>query len=192
MGNTKKMVNCSQIVPGMTVNMQGRIFRVESSVKVSVAKAAPFVKVVLRDLITDEVVEKNFKPTQELQEVSLIDHKLEYLYPEGKGFLFLDIEDLSQVLVPAEILSDKVSYLKEGTQVRALFYGETIFSIELPQFLELMVVKTDSGEEESLSVTQTTKLAVLETGARVEVPLFIDSGDVIKVDTHSHEYIQRL
>jgi len=185
------MVTSNQITPGMTINIEGKIFRVESSIKVAVAKATPFIKTTLRDLITDEIIEKNFKPTQEIQEVSLVDHNLEYLYPEEKGFLFLDIENLEQVLVPNEILGDKIDYLKEGTQVRALFYGDTIFSIELPQFLELMIVKTDSGEE-SVSVTQTTKLAVLETGARVEVPLFIESGDVIKVDTHSSEYIQRV
>ncbi len=186
------MVASSQIVPGMTVEIEEKIFRVESSIKVAVAKAAPFIKMSLRDLVTDRLTEKSFNPSQEIQEVSLIDHKLEYLYPEGKNFLFLDVEDLQEILVPSTILKDKVSYLKEGISVRALFYGKTVFSVELPQFLELMVAKTDNVEEGKLSVTQTTKLAILETGARVEVPLFIESGDVIKIDTHSSEFVQRI
>ncbi len=186
------MVASSQVIPGMTVEIEGKVFRVESSIKVAVAKAAPFIKMSLRDLISDQLTEKNFNPSQEIQEVSLIDHKLEYLYPEGKDFLFLDVEILEEILVSAHVLKEKVSYLKEGTSVRALFYGKTVFSVELPQFLELMVVKTDSSEEGGISVTQTTKLAILETGARVEVPLFIESGDVIKVDTHSSEFVQRI
>ncbi len=84
------------------------------------------------------------------------------------------------MVVPASILGEKVHYLKEGIQVKAMFYGETIFAIELPQFLEIMVVKTEGGEGARRS---STKKAVLETGAKIEVPLFIESGDVIKVDT---------
>lgn len=182
------MTTANQITPGMTLNLDGKIFRVESSVKVTVAKGTPFVKAKLRNLITEEVIERNFKLDQMVQEVSLIERTLEFLYAEGKEFLFLDIGNLEQVLVPASILSEKVHYLKEGIQVKAMFYGETIFAIELPQFLEIMVVKT----EPSSTGTGTTKRAVLETGAKVEVPLFVEGGDVIKVDTQTNEYIQRV
>ncbi len=85
----------------------------------------------------------------------------------------------------------KREYLKEGTEVKAVFYGEAIFSIELPQFLELMVVKTDSIESNS-HVSNANKLAILETGAKVEVPMFVESGDIVKVDTQTGEYIQRV
>ncbi len=171
----------------MTLNIDGKIFRVESSVKVTVAKGNPFIKTKLRNLVTEEVIERNFKLDQMIQEVSLIERTLEFLYPEGKEYLFLDIGNLENVQVPASILSDKVHYLKEGIQVKAMFYGDTIFSIELPQFLEIMVVKT-----EGVSAGGTTKGGVLETGAKVDVPLFIESGDVIKVDTHIGEYVQRV
>ena len=182
------MTTANQITPGMTLNMDGKIFRVESSVKVTVAKGTPFVKTKLRNLITEEIIERNFKLDQVVQEVSLLERALEFLYPEGNEFLFLDIGNLEQVLVPSEVLSDKVHYLKEGIQVKAMFYGDTIFAVELPQFLEIMVVKM----EPSSSETGTTKRAVLETGAKVEVPLFVESGDVIKVDTQANEYIQRV
>ncbi len=182
------MTTANQITPGMTLNIDGKIFRVESSVKVTVAKGTPFVKTKLRNMITDETIEKNFKLEQTVQEVSLLERNLEFLYPEGAEYLFLDIGNLEQVQVPSSILSEKVHYLKEGIQVKAMFYGETIFAIELPQFLEIMVVKTEAVD----SPDRSTKKAVLETGAKLEVPLFIESGDVIKVDTQTNDYIQRV
>lgn len=176
----------------MTINLDGKIFRVESSVKVTVAKGTPFVKTKLRNLITDDVIEKNFKLDQTIQEVALTERLLEFLYPEGKEYLFLDIGTLEQVPVSAQVLSDKVHFLKEGIQVKAMFYGETIFAVELPQFLEIMVVKTEGAEEDASGGSSATKRAVLETGAKLQVPLFIESGDVIKVDTQTNEYIQRV
>lgn len=186
------MTTSNQVSPGMTVSVDGKIYRVESSVKVTVAKGTPFIKTKLRDLVTDELLEKNFKVNQPVSEVALIDHSLEYLYPEGKDYLFLDVENLEQVTASPQILGDKVHYLKEGVQVKAMFYGETIFSLELPQFLELMVVKVEMPGEDSVNVSNTTKKAILETGAKVEVPLFIGTGDIIKIDTHEGEYIQRV
>ena len=183
------MTTANQITPGMTLNIDGKIFRVESSVKVTVAKGTPFLKTKLRNLITDETIEKNFKLDQSVQEVSLLERMLEFLYPEGKEYLFLDIGNLEQVVVPASILGDKVHYLKEGILVKAMFYGDTIFAVELPQFLEIMVVKTDGVDS---ARQNSTKKAVLETGAKIDVPLFIESGDVIKVDTQVNEYIQRV
>jgi len=185
------MTTANQISPGMTINLDGKIFRVESSVKVTVAKGTPFVKTKLRNLITDEVIEKSFKLDQVIQEVNLTERILEFLYPEGKEYLFLDVGTLEQTQVSAQILGDKVHFLKEGIQVKAMFYGETIFAIELPQFLEIMVVKTETAEEDAAG-SNATKRAVLETGAKLQVPLFIESGDVIKVDTQTNEYVQRV
>ncbi len=185
------MTKNGQISPGMTINIEGKIFRVESCVKVAVTKGTPFIKTKLRDLMTDNVIEKNFKSDQIVKEVSLVEHQLEYLYPEGKNYLFIDISNLEQVLVPSKILGNAVHYLKEGIQVKALFYDETIFSIELPQFLELMIVKTE-GDNEKIQMSNVTKQAILETGAKIEVPPFVEVGDVIKVDVHKNEYIQRV
>lgn len=180
-----------QINPGMTISLDGKIYRVESSVKVTVAKGVPFIKTKLKNLITEEVIEKNFKIDQLVDEVALAEKNLEYLYMEGKDYLFLDMDELEQVLVPASVISDKVNFLKEGTQIKAFVYGTTIFSVELPQFLELMVVKTEALPAK-LAVSNSGKIAILETGAKVEVPLFIESGDIVKVDTQSSEYIQRV
>ena len=185
------MTTSNQLSPGMTINIDKKIFRVESCVKVSTTKGTPFIKTKLRDLLTEELIEKNFKLAQKIQEVSLVVHDLEYLYIEGKNFLFLDIGELENALVPPNVLGDKINYLKEGIRVKAFFYGNSIFSIELPQFLELMIIKTTS-KEDKLSVANPTKTGVLETGAKIDVPLFVEVGDIVKVDTNLNEFIQRL
>ena len=180
----------NQINPGMTISLEGKIYRIESSVKVTVPKGVPFIKTKLKDLLTEEIVEKNFKVDQVLQEVSLSERQIEFLYMEGKDYLFLN-EDLDHVLVPSGIIGDKINFLKEGTQLKAFFYGDTIFSIELPQFLELMVVKTEAIPSK-LAIASSGKYGILETGAKIEVPLFIVSGDIIKIDTQTNQYIQRV
>jgi elongation factor P len=95
------------------------------------------------------------------------------------------------MLVPSQVVSNKVNFLKEGVEVKAQFYGETIFAVDLPQFLELMVSKTENLKGTAAS-PNATKIAILETGAKIEVPPFIEVGDIIKVDTRSDEYIQRM
>jgi elongation factor P len=184
------MIKSNQIVPGMIISIGKQIYRVESSVMVTVSKGVPFVKTKLKNLMTEEVIEKNFKNDQEVEEVKLIERQIEYLYLEGKNHLFLDIQELNQVLIEQAMIEDKVKFLKEGVQLKAMFYGDQIYSVELPQFLELMVVKSDEGGKVNLS--STTKIAVLETGARVEVPLFVESGDIVKIDTATSEFVQRV
>jgi elongation factor P len=185
------MVLSNNISPGMTLSLNGKLYRVESSVKVTVPKGTPFIKTKLRELSTNQLSEKSFKLNQTVKDVSLGERRLEYLYVEGKDYLFLDIVSLEQVLVPAAIVSNRINYLKEGGDVKGSFYGDTIFAVELPQFLELMVSKTE-GNNVRTSGPNATKIAVLETGAKIEVPPFIEVGDIIKVDTKTDEYIQRV
>lgn len=181
----------NQMTPGIMISLDKKIYRVESAVKVTVAKGTPFIKTKLKNMMSDEVIEKNFKEEQTIQEVHLEQRHLEYLYMEGKDYLFVDIGNLEQVLVTKAIIGDKVNYIKEGIEVKAMFYGESIFSVELPQFLELMIIKTDSTEKVS-QMSNSTKTAFLETGAKIEVPLFVEMGDIIKVDTMENEFIQRV
>lgn len=187
----KSVTTSNQITPGMILNVDGKIYRVESAVKVTVAKGVPFIKTKLKNLISDDLIEKNFKLNIPVDEVSLVERRLEFLYMEGKDYLFLDIGNLEQVMVPTNVIGDKVHYLKEGTEIRAMFYGDAIFSVELPQFLELMVVKTEPSES-AAAAANATKTAILETGAKIEVPMFVETGDIIKVDCHTNEYIQRV
>lgn len=191
---SKAAITSNHAVPGMTISLDGKIYRVESAVKVTVAKGgAPFYKMKLKDLVSDEIIEKNFKEGQPIHEVHLEERQLEFLYLEGKDYLFLDVGNLEQVLVPKEVIGDKVNFLKEGIELKAMFYGHQIFSVELPQFLELMVVKTEGGTPASAAAANATKIAILETGAKIAVPLFVETGDIIKIDTSSNgEYIQRV
>lgn len=203
------MITSHQLSPGMTISIDDKIYRVESCVKVTVAKGTPapkskdkdlraFIKTKLKNLMSEEVIEKNFPLDQTLQDVSLTECKLEYLYLEDQDYLFLDTGNIELVLVPADVIGDKVNFLKEGVEVKAMFYGKSIFSVELPQFLELMVATTENTETQ-MHGANATKTAVLETGAKLEVPLFVGPGDIVKVDTHvygadahKHRYVQRI
>jgi len=186
------VVTANQINPGMIVSISNKLFRVESSTKVALKKGAPFVKTKLRNLSTDKVSERNFKLDQEVKEVALAERTLEFLYPEGKGYLFLDLEELNMIQVPEEVVGQKVNYLKEGTEIKATFYGDTVFSVELPPFLELTVAKVQKGKESQVSVSDATGVAILETGAEIEVPPFIEVGDIVKVDCQTGEFVQRV
>jgi len=185
------VITSNQISPGMVLSIDDQIYYVESSTEVTVPKGVPFIKTKLKNLISEEVMEKNFHLGQEVEEVALKEKPLEFLYLEGKNYLFLELEELDEILVPASTVGDKINYLKEGIQVKALFYGNTVFSVELPQFLELVVIKLEDLQSK-ISVSNASKIAIVETGAKVEVPLFIDVGDVVKIDTHIGEYVQRI
>lgn len=185
------MVASNNITPGMILSINDKLYRVESSIKVTVPKGTPFIKTKMRDLSTNELIEKSFKLNQPVKDVSFLERRLEFLYLEGKDFLFLDIGDLEQVLVPAQIVGNNVAYLKEGVELKASFYGDIIFAVELPQFLELMVSKIE-GEDSRSTAPNAVRIAMLETGAQIEVPPFIEVGDIIKVDTKANEYVQRV
>ncbi len=185
------MITSTQLSPGLTISVDGAIYRVESVVKVTAPKGTPFVKAKLKDLTTFEVIEKNFKTNQKIHDVSLVEQELEFLYQENKDFLFLDIHSLEKIMIASKVVGDHAHFLKEGTRVHASFYKDEVFAIELPQFLELMVAKTENPKG-NVPASNATKIAVLESGARVDVPPFIESGDIIKVDTRTAEYIQRV
>jgi elongation factor P len=186
------MVASSQLSPGMVIKIGKDLMRVESAVKVSAGCAQPFMKVKLLTIPSEEMVERKLKLDQEVEEVSLQDKTLEFLYPEGRKFLFLDIHTLDHVEVDSEVVAERKQYLKEGVQVKASAWGQAIFSIELPQFLELMVAKVQDPSKSKIKASAGERQAVLETGALILVPPFIESGDVIKVDTRSDEFIQRV
>lgn len=186
------MTTSNQLTPGMTISLNEKLYRVESVVKVTATKGNPFIKANLRDLNDQETLEKNFKLNQPIKDVSLLERRLEFLYPEGKNFLFLDIVNLDQILVPGDIVKETVNFLKEGVELKAYFYGDTIFSVELPQFLELMVSRISNEENLEEKEGSTNRTAFLETGAKIEVPPFIEVGDIIKIDTKTNEYIQRV
>lgn len=184
------MVAANQLTPGLVISIGKKMYEVESSVKVTVAKGTPFIKAKLREMENDKIVEKNFKPDQQVQEVTFEEQPLEFLYPENKAFLFLNTNTFDQVLVPQAVIGDKVNFLKEGVDLTASFSGDAVYSVDLPQFLELMIAETEEEDEGPLA--SETKMAILETGAKIQVPPFIEVGDMVKVDTKTGEFIQRV
>lgn len=128
------MVASSQVSPGMIVKVEGKFYKVESSVKVTVAKGTPFIKTKLRDMASNKVLEKNFKPSQQIEEAILKEKPLEFLYLEGKEYLFLDIDSLEQVAIPSSVVSENVNFLKEGISLTAFICDGQVFGVELPQF----------------------------------------------------------
>lgn len=186
------MINCSQLTVGMVIRLEHRLFKVESVAKVSIAKAKSFMKVQLCDLQNYKVTERKLKTDQEVQEVALNQCEIEFLYPEDRGYTFLDIRSLEQLFVDKAVVGNKINYLKEGVQVIASTYGGEIYAVELPQFLELMVAQTQDPSESKGDLGPGEQEVILETGAKIIAPLFIEEGDVIKVDTRSEEFIQRV
>lgn len=185
------MVTSSQLSPGMVISLKDKLYKVITVDKVSQEKGDPFIHVKIKEFDSDLQLEKTFKLNQDVKEVSLSTKVLEYLYQEGENFLFLDIGTYEKILVPPNIVSNKILFLKPGIQLTATGYKDSIFSLDLPNFLELMIAKTDfSGSE--VSLTGGTKKAILETGAEIQVPPFIEIGDIIKIDTRTSEYIQRV
>jgi len=183
------MVQSTHLAPGSTIVIAKKIYRVESAMKVSVPRGQSFVKTKLRDLTTNKLVEKNFKLNQDVQEAALEERKLEFLYCEKDRYIFLDVQTLDEVSVSSTIMGKKMNYLKEGIEVKASFFSGQIFAVELPQYLELMVVDIIVP---SRGRGTTGRVAQLETGAKIEVLPFIEVGDIVKIDTRSEEYIQRV
>ncbi len=188
-GAIHTMILASQLTAGMTIILSKKPYKVDSVVKVTLQKANPIVKVKLEQLETHEIIEKNFRPTQELEDVSLEEHKLEFLYIEDGDYVFLDIGTLDLHKVRDDVLGRQIRYLKEGVDVKAICYGQTILAIEIPQFLELMVTSVETKEDKKRG---SLRIAALETGAQLEVPPFVEAGDVLKVDTSTDEYVQRV
>ena len=177
------MVLSSQLSVGMFISTKDGLYKVVSVSKVSGNKGDTFIKVALQAAGSDVVVERNFKAGQEVKEAQFEPRNLEYLYLEGDEYLFLDLGNYDKIYIP--------KFLKAGVTVSALVHEGIVFSMELPHFLELMVSKTDFPGD-SLSLSGGAKKALLETGVEVLVPPFVEIGDVIKVDTRTCEYIQRV
>ncbi|MDF2577106.1 MAG: elongation factor [Chlamydiales bacterium] len=187
------MSTSNQLTPGMVISVNDHLYRVESVVKSTAAKnEIQQIKTKLRCLEKDDILEKTFKPNQPVQQVSLEERHLEFLYLEGEDYLFLDIGSLENVKVPRHVIGQAGAFIKEGVGLQATFYGNVIFTVELPQFLELMVEDVEEDDSIGVPVSNALKIAILETGARLRVPPFIEPGDIVKIDTKAEEYVQRV
>ena len=176
---------------GMTLEIDGKVCQVMEFMHVKPGKGAAFVRVKLKDIINGGVVETTFRPTESFQEAFIERKKMQYLYNDGDLYYFMDNETFDQIAVGAEDVGDSLKFVKENEMVKVCSYNGNVFAVEPPLFVELEITDTEPGFKGD-TATGATKPATVETGAVVYVPLFVDQGDKIKIDTRTGEYLSRV
>ena len=176
---------------GMVIRYNGELYTVTEFHHVSPGNWRAFVRVRLKNLRTGRVLEQRFRAGEEIEEVRVEHQNWQFLYVDGDDYIFMNTETFDQQPVPKEMLGDAVPFLKEGDVVEMLVDGENIIAVELPNFLELRVESAEPGVRGD-TANNVTKAATLETGAIINVPLFVNPGDKIRVDTRSGQYVERV
>ena len=175
---------------GVTFEMEGDVYSVVEFQHVKPGKGAAFVRTKIRNVITGGVIEKSFSPTDKFPQAFIERKDMEYLYNDGDLYYFMDQETYEQVPIGPDKLPDNFKFVKENTVVKILSYKGSVFSIEPPAFIDLVVSETEPAVVGN-TATNALKNATLETGATIKVPMFIEEGELIKVDTRSGEYMGR-
>ena len=176
---------------GTTFEMDGNVFRVVEFQHVKPGKGSAFVRTKLKNVISGAVIEKTFNPSEKYPSAEIEKKEMQYLYADGDLYYFMDNETYEQMPLNKEQLGDSLKYLKENMNVKVLSYKGKVFSIEPPMFIELEVTYTEPGFAGNTTTTS-GKPAKLENGLEITVPMFINIGDVIKIDTRTGEYLERV
>jgi elongation factor P len=184
------MVSAGDFRNGVTFEMEGSVYQIIEFQHVKPGKGAAFVRTKLRDVIKGAVVERTFNPTDKFPTAYIERKEMEYSYSDGGLYYFMDPETYEMTPLNESDLPDNFKFVKENTVCRILSYKGKVFGLEPPTSVELQVTKTDPGFAGN-TATNATKPATLETGAEVKVPLFIDEGEMIQVDTRTGEYLGR-
>ncbi len=176
---------------GLKIEYKGEPYEIVEFQHVKPGKGAAFVKTRMKNLLTGNVLDINFRSGDKFEKPDLEEKEMQFLYSDGSGYWFMDVETYDQISIPVENIGDKAGFLQEGIQVSILFYKSKAIDIDLPNFVELKVAETEPGVRGD-TVSGGSKPAKLETGLVVNVPLFINEGDVIKIDTRTGEYVERV
>ena len=184
------MVSAGDFRNGVTFEMDGNVLQIIEFQHVKPGKGAAFVRAKVRNVITGSVIERTFNPSEKFPTAFVERKEMEYSYSDGDLYYFMDPESYELVPINESELSDNFKFVKENMVCRILSYKGKVFGVEPPNFVELQVAKTDPGFKGD-TATNTTKPATLETGAEVKVPLFIDEGEMIQIDTRTGEYMGR-
>jgi elongation factor P len=174
----------------MMFEMDGRLLSIVSVEHIKLARAGAVIKAKLRDVLTGSIFEQSFRTGDKFKTVRIERHDSTYLYADGSHHHFMDSKTYDQVAVDEDMLEDVMPFLKEGSDAYLMRHDDKLIGVELPIIVELKVVQTDPGFKGD-TVSGGTKPAKLETGATIQVPLFIQSGDLIRVDTRTHSYVER-
>ena len=184
------MIMAGDFRNGITFEMDGQVYQVVEFQHVKPGKGAAFVRTKLKNIITGATIEKTFNPSDKMPRAHIERKDMQYLYNDGQLYYFMDIETYEQIPLSAEVLGDSLKFIKENMIVKLLFFKDNVFGVEPPNFVELEIVQTEPAIRGD-TVTGATKPATVETGAIVKVPLFINNGDVIRIDTRTGEYMER-
>lgn len=184
------MISAGEFRNGMTFEMDGQVMQIIEFQHVKPGKGAAFVRTKYRNVVTGAVVERAFNPTDKFPPAFVERKDTEYLYNDGELYYFMDMESYEQIPLNADVLTESFKFVKENMPVKILSFKGQVFGIEPPNFVELEITETEPGLKGD-TATNVTKPAVVETGAEVRVPLFINIGDRIKIDTRTGEYLER-
>lgn len=184
------MISAGDFRNGVTFELDGQVVQVVEFQHVKPGKGAAFVRTKYKNVITGSVVETSFNPTAKFPTAFVERKDMQYSYSDGDLYYFMDMETYEQLPVSASVLGDNFKFVKEEMICKILSYKGSVFGVEPPNFVELVVTQTDPGFKGD-TATNATKPATLETGAEIKVPLFIDEGEKIQVDTRTGEYMGR-
>ncbi|MBQ7397564.1 MAG: elongation factor P [Clostridia bacterium] len=185
------MVVAGDFKNGVTFDMgDGVVWQVVEFQHVKPGKGAAFVRTKLKNVMTDGIIERTFSPTDKFENAYIERREMQYSYDDGDLYHFMDTETWEETLIAHDKVDDNFKFVKEEMMVKIISYKGNVFGVEPPTFVELAVAKTDPGFAGN-TATNTLKPATLETGAEIKVPLFINEGDVLKIDTRTGEYLSR-
>ena len=185
------MISAGDFRNGVTIEFEGNVYQIIEFQHVKPGKGAAFVRTKLKNIINGGVVEKTFRPTEKCPQARIDRKDMQYLYSDGDLFNFMDTETYDQIALNADAVGDALKFVKENEMVKICSYNGNVFAIEPPLFVELAITDTEPGFKGD-TATGATKPAIVETGAKVMVPLFVDQGEVIKIDTRTGEYLSRV
>ena len=185
------MVSAGDFRNGVTLEMDGNIYQIIEFQHVKPGKGAAFVRTKLKNIINGGVVEKTFRPTEKFPTARIDRVEMQYLYNDGDLYYFMNTENYDQIALNNENIGDALKFVKENEMVKVCSHNGNVFAVEAPLFVELEVTETEPGFKGD-TATGATKPATVETGAVVYVPLFVETGDKLKIDTRTGEYLSRV
>ena len=185
------MANAGKVIgKGVTIELEGNVYRVDDFQHVKPGKGAAFVRVKMKNIIDGGVVETTFRPTETFEQAHIERKKMQYLYNDGEFYNYMDNETFEQIMISAEDAADSMKFVKENENVKICSHKGNVFSVEPPLFVELEITETEPGVKGN-TATNVLKPATVETGAVVKVPIFIEQGERIQIDTRTGEYLGR-
>ena len=185
------MISAGDFRNGITLEIEGNVFQIMEFQHVKPGKGAAFVRTKIKNVMSGGVVERTFRPTEKFPAARIDRVDMQYLYSDGDLFHFMDVNTYEQVALNQDSICDALKFVKENEMCKVCSYNGNVFSVEPPLFVELEITDTEPGFKGD-TAQGATKPAVVETGATVYVPLFVDQGDKIKIDTRTGEYLSRV